>query len=173
MSHQIPMSWWRAAQVALWIIIGIGIMGAVALAAGAANPPKAGSRVVQIPAGTTEIALPDPPYTLELAGTLPADSDPLAAWGATLTGSSTILRVQVNGFGFFSVTPGQPDFTPFIHLRPAGKLNTIRLDVEPTWETILRLNDEIAWRGKIAAVQRAKLIRVPRFDLTQFTMYSP
>lgn len=82
------------------------------------------------------------------------------------------LLILLNGYGFFSVLPFQPDFTPFIHIRTNGESNKITLDVGKSGDTVLRINDEIAWKGLIPPTRFVAVLSAPRFTLEQVAIYA-
>jgi hypothetical protein len=148
------------------VIVGGGIM-ILALAAGAADPPRAGplkwqhepiAPLVIPPNHTTIIAtldLPAAPYTLEVTAQFSALSDPGAKWGIVFPQSNS--GIFIDSQGFFSVPPSVPDSMPFMHIRPVGHPNKIALNVEQNGQATLRINDEIAWRGEIPPESSAEL----------------
>jgi hypothetical protein len=150
----VPVWLWRGARTAFIALLTFGAAMIILLYVGLADPPRAGPLVRRIgplanapvPANyTTElhspIALSNRPYTLEIEATVTG-----ATWGITFD-DVTHFGIDVDGRGFFSVRPFQPDSTPFIHIRPES--NKIALNVETSGQATLRINDEIAWRGKV------------------------
>jgi hypothetical protein len=124
------------------------------------------------------------PYTLEIAARFSADSDPVAAWGITLvpfpSSRPTVgarhaspsypaspdaasdaapppFEIAIIGGRFFAISPSSPDSRPFIHIRPLGTVNRLRLDVDSAGRGTLRINDEIAWRGPVPAARLARI----------------
>ena len=65
--------------------------------------------------------------------------------------------IKVNGYGFLSIIPSQPDFTPFVHVHPPGESNKLTLNVEADSHATLRINDEIAWQGSVSELRKAQI----------------
>jgi hypothetical protein len=84
------------------------------------------------------------------------------------------LRILLNGYGFFAVLPSQPDFTPFIHIHIHGESNKLTLNVGKDGQSVLRINDEIAWKGIIphARSSAARLIIPAGFTLEHVAVYA-
>ncbi len=148
----VPFWLWRGAWIAFLALLTLGAVMVALLSGGLADPPRAGPAVWQVgqlvnihapPNYTIElhspIALPNRPYTLEIEATV-ID----ASWGVTFDDAAQ-FGIDVDGRGFFSVRPFQPDSTPFIHIRRES--NKVALNVELSGQATLRINDEIAWRG--------------------------
>jgi hypothetical protein len=176
-------------------VIGVGLVTAVLLSGGAADPPRAGRLIWQagpLPDAAASVYystvvggpvdLPARPYTLEVAGQLAAGSDPAASWGiACDTGESAgpPFSITLDGQGFFSFPPFQPDSVPFIHIRPAGESNKLALNVEASGQATLRINDEIAWRGAVPDARRAQIVLVggratsSRLVVQRVALYAP
>lgn len=151
--QDLPRNIWRAAHWGLGLIAASGIALATALVFGAADPPRAGTLQREV-AGAFDLSLPMPPYTLETTGVIPSESDTPAWWGVNLGE----LSVMLNGDGFLRIAPAQPDFAPFIHVRRAGSVNQIRVDVAAGHWAVVRINDEIAWQGLIAPASTARTV---------------
>ncbi|MEP7289205.1 MAG: hypothetical protein ABI947_25930 [Chloroflexota bacterium] len=153
-------AWMQRTAWSIFIgVLIIGVITVILLASGAADPPKAGLLIWDSGPFTAQVnpkqsvsltdtfPLPYAAYTLEVTGSLSHTSDSLAAWGIAFADTAHVpFSVFVNGYRFFSMSPAQPDFTPFIHLRADS--NKITLDVDKSGWAVVRLNDEIAWRGQ-------------------------
>src|SRR5579871_3666740 len=163
----VPMWLWRLVRAGLAVIMILGAAGVLALAAGAADPPRAGRliwddgplREVAVPARSSFtldsiVELPAPPFTLEITAQFAARSDPAAAWG--LQFNSAASGVMLDGYRFMAVLPG--DLAPFIHVRGPGESNKITLDVASQNQVTLRINDEIAWSGIISSLRTIKIV---------------
>jgi len=83
------------------------------------------------------------------------------------------LCFLLNGYGFFAIPPLQPDFTPFIHIRTHGESNKLTLNVGNDGQSVLRINDEIAWKGIIPPAHTAVIRHFAQFTLEQVTLYAP
>ena len=96
----------------------------------------------------------------EVEGQFAADSDPNALWeiiGETPGKPSPQFAIVLRDHRFFAVLPMQPDSVPFIHIRRAGEVNKLSLDVAADQQATLRINDEIAWRGVVPAATTATI----------------
>jgi hypothetical protein len=145
------------------------------------------------------------PYTLEIAARFSVDSDPAAAWGIMLdpaqpsrsdvgarhaspsylaspsaqpASTPAPFEIAIIGQRFFAVSPASPDWRPFIHIRPLGTVNLLRLDVDSTGHGTLRINDEIAWRGTVPAARSARLYLRSRnatatLNVKRIAVYAP
>ena len=176
-------------------VIGIGLVTAVLLSGGAADPPRAGGLIWQagpLPDAVasvyystivgSSIDLPARPYTLEVTGQLAAGSDPAASWGITCDTAETTgspFSILLDGQGFFSVPPFQPDSMPFIHIHLVGQSNKLTLNVEESGQATLRINDEIAWRGTIPDARHAQIVLIggsgtnSRLSVLWLALYAP
>jgi hypothetical protein len=176
-------------------VIGIGLVTAVLLSGGAADPPRAGGLIWQagpLPDAVASvyystivgspIDLPARPYTLEVTGQLAAGSDPAASWGITCDTAETTgspFSILLDGQGFFSFPPFQPDLMPFMHIKPVGEANKFALNVEATGRATLRINDESAWRGAIPDARRAQIVLIgsrgtsSRLAVQRVALYAP
>jgi len=168
---EVPVWLWRSVRTALGITIAGGLIAVIVLAAGAADPPRAGPRryenstahtlIARANSGTQfepeSVVLPNGAFTLEVSGRLSPDSDPSAAWGIELSDDQTRYSALLNGFRQYAVMPSQPDFAPFIHVRADGESNKITLDVRGDSSATMRINDEVAWTGRIGAVRSAHI----------------
>jgi hypothetical protein len=94
---------------------------------------------------------------LEITAAL--SGDPTAAWRLELLGTDGVnFSIQIDGGGFFAVSPSLPDLTPFLHIRPVGQANRVSLSVEQAHMGTLRINDEVAWRGGVPTAHTGRLI---------------
>lgn len=167
-------------------VVGLGLVGLVVLAGGAADPPRAGSLIwssrplpeTPLPVDYTIPVTLTAPYTLEVEGQFAADSDPNSLWeiiGETLGKPSPQFAIVLRDHRFFAVLPTQPDSIPFIHIRPAGGINKLSLDVAADQQATLRINDEIAWRGIVPAVSSATIHAAgtgsSRFSVRRIALY--
>lgn len=188
----IPQSLWRLAWASLIAVIVVGVVTLIVLSNGAADPHRAGplawrdgafNEGVQ-PNGEYPLAgrivLPDAPYTLEIVGRTYTENDPAAAWGISFDPTSSgRFGVYLNGYDFFSIRPFQSDFRPFIHIRSGGQENKIAIDVAVDTLVTVRINDEIAWQGKVVMPNRAHLYLVggptrdSYFLITELALYAP
>lgn len=159
---------WRSVWIALATVIGLGLAALVVLAGGAANPPRAGSLIWSggpLPETPLPIHYIIPttlaaPYTLEVEGQFSTNSDPTALWeiiGETPGKPSPQFAIILRDHRFFAVLPMQPDSIPFIHIRQAGEVNKLTLNVEADQQATLRINDEIAWRGVVPVATTARI----------------
>lgn len=148
----------RVAWVALLMALSGGALLALALAAGAADPPLAGPRtLVTARFERGEYELPAPPYTLEVEGIFPAAA-PLEAHlrlDFFNPGEPPQHSLIVYSDGYFALLPYVPDPVSFIHVR--RERNRVYLYVEPDGAATLRLNQEIAWQGKLAPARRVRI----------------
>src|SRR5215475_1053035 len=113
----LPLWLWRVGRAGLIGVVILGAAGILALAAGAADPPRAGPLAwndgplpgFSIPARSKltlnrVIDLPAPPFTLEITAQLASNSDSAAAWG--LQFDSAASGIILNGYRFMAVLPG-------------------------------------------------------------------
>lgn len=156
----------------LGLVIGMGVL-ALILSAGAANPPRLGilrQTLEPLPdlslplKGETlsnqGLFLPNSAFTVEISGALSSETNPLAGWGLVFfdSGGQELWRVLITGDAYYRLLPFQPDSISFFHLRPPGQENLIRLDFSPQGESILRLDQEIAWKGTLPQAATAQII---------------
>jgi hypothetical protein len=167
----LPPTLWRLTRFSLTAVVVIGVLLTLSLALGMADPPTAGPLAWEVASPTAAIIAPrqtsvmsEPlelqvPFTLDVTAQFSFASDPTASWGLIFQDNNhlPVFGILVNGNSFFSVIPAQPDFTPFIHIRPPGESNKLTLNVEADNHATLRINDEIAWQGKIPSPQRATI----------------
>ena len=187
----IPRWLWRGAWIALGSVMVIGAMGVALLAGGLADPPRAGPLVWSIGpqtdlgvpphysiAASRPLRLSPVPYTLEVTAQFSQDGDPAAAWEIVWDKPAAPFRVRLDSQGFISVAPSQPDSMPFIHVRPIGQPNRITLNVDATGQGVVRINDEIAWRGAVPAADSAYVqvtggkTLVSHFVIQQIALYA-
>ncbi len=181
----IPLFLWRLAWGGLYAMLVAGLATLVVLAGGAADPARAGPLVFQSESANI-ILLPTGPYTLEVTGRFTQTTDPAAVWGVELTDSNVIplsnsspvsvpLRILINGYSFFALPPLQPDFTPFIHIRIHGESNKLTLNVGNGGAGVLRINDEIAWKGIVPPAHSAAIWHSAgtQFTLDGIALYVP
>jgi len=169
----LPAWLWRATALGVIAVLALIGAGVLFIASGASDPPVAGPVVWADPALTwaTErdswarapVALPTPlaAFTVTVRARLPADADPLAAWGVWLAeadGSRVIYAI--NGAGYWTIRrcppehaamealeacPGlRPEWRWLFHprLHAPGESNTITLHREPDGAIRLRVNGE-------------------------------
>lgn len=156
----------------LGLVIGIGVL-ALILSAGAADPPRVGIlRQTLEPVSAFSlplkgeylsdqgIFLPASAYTVEIGAVLSSEADPLVSWGLVFFDSDgrELWRLLITGDAYYRLPPFQPDSTSFFHLRPPGQENLIRLDFWPHGESVLRLDQEIAWKGTLPQATKAQII---------------
>jgi hypothetical protein len=190
----VPRWLWRSVWIALGSVIGIGGVGVALLAGGLADPPRAGPLIwakgplttLAVPSDysiTAEptLSLPSTPYTLEVAAMFSTDSDQAARWEIVWDNDPAPggFRIALDGYGFFAVPPSRPDSTPFLHIRPPGQPNRVALSVSADGQGILRINDEIAWRGPVPGAERAHVqviggkSSVSHFTIQHIALYAP
>jgi hypothetical protein len=149
------------------LILGIGSLW---IASGYSNPPV-GQRVTwqdktwasklemnEIAWATSSIPLPED-FTIDVTGTISAESDPSAAWGVWVkTSAGSIILYAINGEGYTTtrVCPNRaviledcPPLQPgwrwieYNRLHGPGQNNTITLHRETPEDIRLRLNHEL------------------------------
>lgn len=163
----------RLLRVALLgLVIGIGVL-ALILSAGAANPPRMGilrQTLEPLPplslplkgeyVSDQGLFLPASAYTVEISAVLSSETDPLASWGLVFFDSDghELWRLLITGDAYYRLPPFQPDSTSFFHLRPPGQENLIRLDFSLQGESVLRLDQEIAWKGTLPQATKVQII---------------
>ena len=154
---------WRATLVTFTAIIIGGVILVVLLAAGLADPPRAGPLRWQAESPqdwTAEHADPDltlyaapvdlpPVFTLEL--TAANSGPPESAWGVVFEGSGQRLTILIDNQGYVSVSSdNRPHWAEFLHSHPK-QINKLYVNVASGGVATLRLNDEVAWEGVIDA----------------------
>ncbi len=172
-----PRWLWRVVRVALLAVMAVGVAGVIVLGAGAADPSRAGPLLYEdaTPHTLTTspnsnpvidpdfFAFPKGAFTLEVSARFSVESDPTTAWGIVLgppqtsNSSTPFYSARLNGFRQFAVWPTQPDFTPFIHIRANGQTNKLTLDVRSDGSATLRINDEVAWTGRLPVAGTAMI----------------
>jgi hypothetical protein len=162
---------WKLAHFAVFFALLGGIVLALILSAGAADPPYAGPIwfsdgtpiSLDVPASQTipagnPIVLPTGSYTLEISAAYSADSDPMAGWAISFVkADQVVLEIWLYNDAYFSMPPVFPDSASFFHIRPAGKVNQLYLDRRANGDAVLRFNREIAWHGKIIEADQIRL----------------
>lgn len=176
--EQVPHWVWRAVLAAAGAVIAVTLAAALLIAGGATDPPLAGPvvwadealswAVGVLAAGRDAWAaapapLPAPPagFTLTVRARLPADADPLAAWGVWLAepGGSRVVYA-INAAGYWTIRRCLPEHVAAValedcpalrsewrwlfhpRLRPPGDANTITLHREADGAIRLRVNGE-------------------------------
>lgn len=148
------------------VLLSIGAAAALLLAAGAANPPYAGplrwhaaspAGWASLPASAGPARLEAPaappglPFTLEISARAASSS---GFWGVWLDTPGAVWQALVSADGYLSVgTDAGPQWFEFMHLLPAAP-NRLYLHVDGDGGAVLRVNDEIAWTGALAAPLR-------------------
>lgn len=127
------------AAVLLGGVLMAGIVGLIAVSAGVADPTRTGPLAWTSADGGAPPVLPAPPYSLE------AESDGREPWGLRTEDGGRTLTMMVWPGGYGSVSPSEPDWYAFPHVRPGH--NQMTLDVGADGAAVLRINDEIAWNG--------------------------
>lgn len=151
----IPRWLWRLSWTLLAGVLLFTVVGAVVLSLGVANPPYAGVKRYSIPKNelishsTHTLTIPNNSFTIEASALFPAS----AVWTFMLkSADKTALQFELYDDGTYTIrAPVEVLRAGFPHLRGAGERMQVRIDVASTGETILRFNNEIAWRGVIAA----------------------
>lgn len=173
-----PIWLWRAAVLGLIAALALIGAGVLLIAGGATDPPVAGPVVWEDVALTwaadalarggeawasAPAPLPAPPaaFTLTVRARLPAEADPLAAWGVWLAGadgSRTVYALSAAGYLTTRRCPaGQPvpdalagcpalrpewDWSAYPRIHPPGQANIIALHREAGGAIRLRINGE-------------------------------
>ncbi|HVO43380.1 MAG TPA: hypothetical protein VMT34_12185 [Aggregatilineales bacterium] len=144
----------------LTVVAGGGL--AIALALGAATPPR-GDRLYSMTVDhayslspgqivdltAMPIPVPGAPFTLDITATFAAAGDPSAAWGI----SDSAFRVWLYGNSYFSVNDA--DRVEFIHLHPTT--NTLSVAAAADGTLTVRINEELAWQGPVDSNGPVKL----------------
>jgi hypothetical protein len=154
---------WRLLLAGLIGLVGTGLILIILLALGLADPPRIGLLRWQasVPDNwpsknlTQDMSLKLAPTDLPTAFTLELSArnqgQPTSAWGIQLIGQRDVLTILLNNQGYLSVSAEpQPHWQEFLHLRP-DTVNTLYLHVETGYKGTLRINEEIAWEGPVAA----------------------
>src|SRR5690606_10282515 len=175
---------WHITLASFALVVAGGLILTALLAAGLADPPRAGALQWQAqsldgwPASraadeltifAAPVELPAS-FTLEL--TARNDGSPASAWGIQLIDGSSSLLILIDNQGYFSVSAGdRPHWAQFIHLRP-GAANRLYLHVEPDGTGTLRLNDEVAWQGVMPAQSwGVAMYRQPQLSCQSIALY--
>lgn len=177
---------WRITLlISLMLFIG-GFTLSILLALGLADPPRAGTLQwrVESPVDWTEtqtqsedwtfspapVQLPTA-FTLELTATNHGASN--SAWGIQVFDAKATQTILIDNQGYFSVSSNaeQPYWRAFIHIRPAAA-NKLYLHVEPDQQATLRINDEVAWEGRIkASTWQLVSYQQPQLNWEQIALY--
>ena len=175
-SAEFPRWLWRAAWAGFFGVVIGGLLLVLVLAAGVADPPRAGPLAWQAGPLTLEsggapykILLPSRPFTLEITATL--QGDPTADWGVDL---SARYGIALNGYRFLRIPHPDSDFQPFIHVRDGR--NKITLYVPANEPVTMRVNDEIAWKGPVpvlASVPAWIWVKSGRLRVENISLYYP
>jgi hypothetical protein len=157
------------------LVSGAGAGLALLLALGLANPPlgnpifRTAGPAAAIPLASSLRVLAWPSeagapnlqstQTIVITGWLSEQSAPLAAWGVLLMPSQQAILLSADAY---LSLPSQRGWQSFFHIRPAGQVNSLYLHVEARTSTsdeiTIRINNEIAWRGWVAAGQSLALV---------------
>lgn len=145
-----PCWLWRLAVLSLIGVALIGLVGAILLAGGAADPPRAGPLRWSVEAPLAAcldvegLQLPrlSLPFTLELAAEAQNGPDTLVSWGVWLESPEAGLRWEVLPPGYYRY--GEQTI-PFHHIHAGW--NELRLDMAEG-RSVLRLNRERAAEGE-------------------------
>lgn len=149
-AEAIPRWLWRALLLACVGLIGVGLAGALLLAAGVADPARLGRLAWShsaepgacLEAGILDLPVLAPPYTLELSAARQPDADEFATWGLWLADpGDDSLHWEVLPPGYFRHAGQTVDFH---HVHPGE--NVLRLDVS-AGGFVLWLNHERAAAG--------------------------
>jgi hypothetical protein len=153
----IPRWLWRLSWTLLAGALLFTVVGAIVLSLGIADPPYAGPKQLSIPKTdliskpTNFLNISSLPFTIETKAVFPAS----AVWSFSLkSGDKTALHFELYDDKTFTIrAPAEVLRASFPHLRGAGEQTCVRIDVAANGETILRFNNEIAWRGTIDTSQ--------------------
>jgi hypothetical protein len=169
-SPELARSWWWGARLGLlMLVVGGGVL-ALALALGAADPPRAGALwarydLLDAPPDS-EIVVPPAPYTLEVSGRCREGAAAEATWGVALhaltdadPSARATVQLHLDSVGFYAMPPLVNDTTYFIHLRHGGQPNTLTLHLEADDHATLHLNHEIAWQGAMPGLRNGTRLR--------------
>ena len=142
---------WNTLRAALAAVVGLLVLGA-ALSLSGVGDPTYGWVTTTTPELTAvergaELTvwqfahLPASAFIIEAS----LDAGP-ARWGVEIGVGASGRRLLVDPQGYVS-DQSQPDWRPFIHVRPDG--NRILVQVGSDGRVVWRVNDEIAWSGAI------------------------
>lgn len=141
------------AMLALALLGGAAVV--LAIAAGIADPPKAGERARDfLPAELAGgIAIDALPLTIEAEASL--TGAPGSAWGLWLQSTNgRRYRFLIDGWGYIAAgDEAEPRWRPFPHTR-RGAPNRLYLHIEADGTTTFRVNREIAWRAQLDLIER-------------------
>lgn len=155
----VPPRKWRLALISLALTLLGGVILIVALANGAGNlvyPPRL---IIDL---DSDANLPLFPPDQLLVSSLSSEQAPIvievsasaqsltADWGIWIRTQNGILPFRLRSDGYFSLTPGF-GWQQFIHIRPQTNTLTLSISPHPNRYGTLRINQEIAWSGSIAA----------------------
>lgn len=165
---------WRLLRLSLIGLIASGTALSVALALGAADPPRHSALRATLEALEGALDLPAPPFTLIARGVWGESASPLDSWHLIFADSegAVCLRLSLHGDGSFSLAPIQADAHGFIHLRRPPEANEIWLYVTEN-EAILRLNREIAWQGALPRASQVRLESANALRSALIRLYTP
>jgi hypothetical protein len=165
---------WQLLRLSLIGLIAGGTALSVALALGAADPPRHSALYSTLEALEGALELPAPPFTLIAHGAWRESASPLDSWHLLFTdGEGAIrLRLSLHGDGSFSLAPIQADAHGFIHLRRPPETNEIWLYVTEN-EAILRLNREIAWQGALPHASEVRIESANALRSASIRLYTP
>ncbi|MFQ3567572.1 MAG: hypothetical protein SNJ59_11295 [Aggregatilineales bacterium] len=145
----------RIAFAVLTLALVGGAAAAFAVAAGIADPPRAGAQVRDLLPSEAAggIAIDALPLTIEAEANL--TGDPLSAWGVWLQSTNgQRYHFWVDGLGYIAAgDEAEPRWRPFPHTR-RGAPNMLYLHIEADGLTIFRINREIAWRDRLDHIQQ-------------------
>lgn len=144
----------RVALAVLMLTLLGGAAAVLAVAAGIADPPRAGEQARDIsPAEAARgITIDALPLTIEAEASL--TGDPRSAWGLWLrSANGQHYRFLIDGLGYIAAGDEiEPRWRPFPHTR-RGAPNMLYLHVEVDGLTTFRVNREIAWRDRLGHIQ--------------------
>jgi hypothetical protein len=177
---------WRLTLAIAAAIPAVGLLLLLILALGAADPPHTAR--LQWQAGKPQDwpqeqinsdllldhALGTLPtvFTLELNVQNSGAAD--SAWGIALTSDLPTL-VLIDNQGYFSLESGYiPHWREFSPIRP-GQNNSLSLSIADSREATVRINEEIAWTGHIAAgaTWAVAYFRAPVITWRALAYYTP
>lgn len=165
------LSWLRMLFCALLMS---GILLAILLAAGIGNPTLAGN--LQYTTDKPEsILVSTNSYTIVIAAKLPPDAPYSATWGIALYAvqQQLVLRIEVTADRYFRYLPDGADLRAFPHLK--ADYDELYLHVESDGRATLRLNREIAWRGKLQPAAKIDILytEAAQPQIAYIRLYTP
>ncbi|MFN8530896.1 MAG: hypothetical protein U0670_20010 [Anaerolineae bacterium] len=132
-SPQVSRGLWRLTMAMLAAVLVGGIGLAVILSLGAADPLRTNlTNLDHSPAGSVHA-----PFTLETS----------APGFDLMCSDAPTLQIRVRRDGYFSISTGHDDWQEFLHIRLSP--NRLSLYADESGMAVLRINDEIAWRGSL------------------------